>query len=154
MAVAIGVAARSPSTDRLRRRDRGLAARSRPRSDQPGRHSDTSSLRHTVPKRSARKALRTDAQETIVIRGLRATALNRTLADLCRRRPEVKALVAIDMALHRRLTDGTALPCAGTRRLRALAALAAPAESPMETRLRWLLIDAGLSRPEVQKGSA
>jgi len=63
----------------------------------------------------------------------------------------VKALVAIDMALHRGLTDGTALPCAGTRRLRALAALAAPAESPMETRLRWLLIDAGLSRPEVQK---
>ena len=35
--------------------------------------------------------------------------------------------------------------------MRALAALAAPAESPMETRLRWLLIDPGLSRPEVQK---
>lgn len=34
--------------------------------------------------------------------------------------------------------------------MRALASLAAPAESPMETRLRWLLIQAGLPRPEVQ----
>jgi very-short-patch-repair endonuclease len=30
-------------------------------------------------------------------------------------------------------------------------ALAQPAESPMETRLRWLLLKAGLPRPEVQK---
>lgn len=35
-------------------------------------------------------------------------------------------------------------------RLRALAHCAAPAESPMETRLRWLLIKAGLPAPEVQ----
>ena len=35
-------------------------------------------------------------------------------------------------------------------RMRSLALLAAPAESPMETRLRWLLLQAGLSRPEVQ----
>jgi 8-oxo-dGTP pyrophosphatase MutT (NUDIX family) len=28
--------------------------------------------------------------------------------------------------------------------------LAEPAESPMETRLRWLLIEAGLPRPQVQ----
>jgi hypothetical protein len=28
--------------------------------------------------------------------------------------------------------------------------LAEPAESPMETRLRWLLLEAGLPRPEVQ----
>src|SRR5207247_8135387 len=39
---------------------------------------------------------------------------------------------------------------AGASRLRQLAELAAPAESPMETRLRWLLIDAGLPIPEVQ----
>src|SRR5450759_1298226 len=39
---------------------------------------------------------------------------------------------------------------AGARRLRSLAALAAPAESPMETRLRWLLIQRGLPRPDVQ----
>lgn len=35
-------------------------------------------------------------------------------------------------------------------RLRQLSLLAAPAESPMETRLRWLLFQAGLPRPEVQ----
>jgi very-short-patch-repair endonuclease len=36
------------------------------------------------------------------------------------------------------------------RRLGRFDELAEPAESPMETRLRWLLIDAGLPRPEVQ----
>lgn len=35
-------------------------------------------------------------------------------------------------------------------RMRLLAPLAAPAESPMETRLRWLLIQAGLPRADVQ----
>jgi len=35
-------------------------------------------------------------------------------------------------------------------RLHTLALLAARAESPMETRLRWLLIQGGLPRPEVQ----
>ena len=39
---------------------------------------------------------------------------------------------------------------AGARRLRTLAALAERAESPMETRLRWLLLKAGLPHPEVQ----
>ena len=34
--------------------------------------------------------------------------------------------------------------------MRALALLAAPAESPMETRLRWLLIQARLPHPQVQ----
>ena len=38
----------------------------------------------------------------------------------------------------------------GAYRLRELAAIAAPAESPMETRLRWLLIQSGLPAPEVQ----
>jgi very-short-patch-repair endonuclease len=70
----------------------------------------------------------------------------------------VEALVAIDMAVHAGLTDASVL-CryaeeadarAGAGRLRLLAQLAAPAESPMETRLRWLLVQAGLPRPEVQ----
>src|SRR5450759_379009 len=39
---------------------------------------------------------------------------------------------------------------AGARRLRFLAALAVPAESPMETRLRWLLFLRGLPRPDLQ----
>lgn len=34
--------------------------------------------------------------------------------------------------------------------MRNLARFAEPAESPMETRLRWLLLEAGLPRPEVQ----
>lgn len=96
--------------------------------------------------------------EVVSIRGFRATALPRTLAGLCLRRSAVEALVALDMAIHLGLIDSAALgqyaetakgrPGAG--RLRSLASLAAPAESPMETRLRWLLIQAHLPRPEVQ----
>jgi hypothetical protein len=96
--------------------------------------------------------------EVVSIRGLRATALPLTLAGLCLQRPAVEALVAIDMAVHTGLTDAAALvryaeaakgrPGAG--KLRSLAMFAAPAESPMETRLRWLLIKAGLPRPDVQ----
>jgi very-short-patch-repair endonuclease len=98
------------------------------------------------------------ASDTITVRGLRTLALHRALRDLCLRWPEVEALVAIDMALCGRLTDTTALRRyaetaagrPGAKRLRRLAALAAPAESPMETRLRWLLLKRGLPRPEVQ----
>lgn len=96
--------------------------------------------------------------EVVTIRGLRATSLLLTLAGLCLRQSPVEALVAIDMALHRGLTDPGALGRytisakgrPGVSRLRSLATIAAPAESPMETRLRWLLIQAGLPRPEVQ----
>lgn len=96
--------------------------------------------------------------EVVPIRGLRATALPLTLASLCLQLPAVEFLVAIDMAVNAGLTDAAALGRYaeaakgrdGAGRLRSLAALAAPAESPMETRLRWLLIQAGLPRPEVQ----
>jgi very-short-patch-repair endonuclease len=96
--------------------------------------------------------------DVVSIRGLRATALPFTLAGLCLRRPAVEALVAIDMAVRAGLTDAAALGSYaeaakgrhGAGRLRSLAAFAAPTESPMETRLRWLLIQAGLPRPEVQ----
>jgi hypothetical protein len=96
--------------------------------------------------------------EVVTIRGLRATALPLTLAGLCLRRPAVEALVAIDMAVRAGLADAAALVRYaeaakgrhGVGRLCSLAALAAPAESPMETRLRWLLIQAGLPHPEVQ----
>jgi very-short-patch-repair endonuclease len=65
--------------------------------------------------------------------------------------------LGFDMAVHLGLTDTDALRRysdavqgrAGAHRLRSLAALAADAESPMETRLRWLLIQAGLPHPEV-----
>lgn len=96
--------------------------------------------------------------EVVSVRRLRATALPLTLTGLCLQRPAVEALVAIDMAIHRSITDSAALSHyaetakgrPGAARLRALALLGAPAESPMETRLRWLLIQAGLPRPEVQ----
>jgi uncharacterized protein DUF559 len=98
------------------------------------------------------------AGETLEIKGSRVTSMQRTLLDLCANLPPVDALVAIDMACHARLTDKGALGHyadnvkgrRGVARLRQLAALAAPAESPMETRLRWLLIKAGLPVPEVQ----
>lgn len=96
--------------------------------------------------------------EVVSVRGLRAMALSFTLAGLCLERTSVEALVAIDMAVCAGLTDAAALvryadaakgrPGAG--KLRSLAAFAAPAESPMESRLRWLLLRAGLPRPEVQ----
>jgi uncharacterized protein DUF559 len=96
--------------------------------------------------------------DVVSVRGLSVLALPLTLAGLCLQRPAVEALVAIDMAVQRRLTDPAAIADyavkargrAGMYRLRTLAPLAAPAESPMETRLRWLLIQAGLPRPEVQ----
>ena len=89
--------------------------------------------------------------EVVTVRGNRATALTRTLVDLCLGRTAVEALVAIDMALRLGLTDTAKLARygrPGAARLRSLALLAAPAESPMG--LRWLLIQAGLPRPEVQ----
>jgi very-short-patch-repair endonuclease len=78
-------------------------------------------------------------------RGLRATVVHRTLTDLSRQLRGVDALVVIDQAVRLRLVD-----CAGARRLHPIGALAEPAESPMETRLRWLLLQAGLGRPQVQ----
>ena len=98
------------------------------------------------------------ASDVSTIRGLPATAVHRTLCDLCLRLPAVNALIAIDMAVHVGLTDANAIRLysdgrqgrAGVFRLRSLAEIAADAESPMETRLRWLLIQAGLPYPEVQ----
>jgi very-short-patch-repair endonuclease len=96
--------------------------------------------------------------ELVSIRGIHVTALLRTLADLSLRLPPVEALVAVDAAVRKRLTSSIAMARyaisikgrPGAARLRSLAQLAAPAESPMETRLRWLLIEAGLQRPQVQ----
>lgn len=96
--------------------------------------------------------------EVVTVRKLPATHLLWTLSDVCLRYPAVDALVALDMAIRARLTTAAALGRyakmrrgrAGIRTLRFLAPLAAPAESAMETRLRWLLMQARLPRPEVQ----
>ncbi len=98
------------------------------------------------------------SRDVQTVKGLPTTTLHRTLRDLCAKWTPLEALVAIDMALHRQLIDEAGLVeyanAAPTRhgapRLRSLAKLAAPAESPMETRLRWLLLQARLPCPEVQ----
>src|SRR5260370_39696812 len=89
--------------------------------------------------------------DVTTIRGLRGTSTNRTLRDLSLRLPSLDALIAVDMAFHLRLTNeedllrhaGAAHAQAGAHRLRSLASLRAAAESPMETRLRCWLIQAG-----------
>jgi very-short-patch-repair endonuclease len=96
--------------------------------------------------------------ETLEINGIRVTCIHRTLLDLCARSSPVEALVVLDMAVLARLTYQDALlgyagavrGRAGASRLRSLARIAAPAESPMETRLRWLLVKARLPMPDVQ----
>lgn len=118
--------------------------------------SPTNPVEIVVPARSgvrSRDGLRVrhcviSPRETVTVRALRATTLRRTLSDLCLRLSAVEALVIIDMAITAGLTDPSALsrdadamkgrPGGRTRRV------------PMETRLRWLLIQAGLPVPEVQ----
>ena len=93
-----------------------------------------------------------DPTEIAIVRGSRVTTPSRTLLDICVRRPAVEALIALDCAARKRIPidnlDFANRP--GAARLRRLVKLAAPAESPMETRLRWLLLTAGLPLPEVQ----
>lgn len=96
--------------------------------------------------------------EAVAIRGLKATTLLRTLLDLCHRWTPVEALVAIDMAIGLGLTRAAELNRyarairgrQGASRYRSLVRIAGAAESPMETRLRWLLIQARLPCPEIQ----
>ncbi len=96
--------------------------------------------------------------EVVTARGLRGTSIHRTLRDICLGEPPVEALVTLDSALRSRIADREALwryalsvnGLPGSRRMRQLIPLVEPAESPMETRLRWLFIQAGLPRPQVQ----
>jgi very-short-patch-repair endonuclease len=96
--------------------------------------------------------------EILEINGIPVTSVYRTLLDLSARLSPVEALVIVDMALFAHLTDRDALlryaddvkGRHGAYRLRSLARVAAPAESPMETRLRWVLVKARLPAPEVQ----
>ena len=80
----------------------------------------------------------------VPIRGLPATSIHRTLRDICAQSPGLPSLIVLDMALRARIIARNALNGIG------LMSLAEPAESQMETRLRWLLTEAGLPRPQVQ----
>jgi very-short-patch-repair endonuclease len=97
--------------------------------------------------------------DVIRLRGLPVTSALRTALDLGCRPPLVDAVVALDMALHRRLVGLSELlsfaeahrGAKGIATLRRAIELAEPAtESPMETRLRMLLVVARLPRPRAQ----
>lgn len=87
------------------------------------------------------------------------TSALRTVLDLGRSLELVEAVVAVDMALHKRLVEQSELRRSvvanegrkGVAQQRRVVDLAEPgAESAMETRLRLLLVLAGLPRPSVQ----
>lgn len=96
----------------------------------------------------------------VVIRdGLPVTSPLRTCFDMAGRLPLVEAVIGVDMALHAGLVELEALRryvaarrgVAGVVGARRVVDLAEPkAESPMETRLRLLLVRAGLPRPQAQ----
>jgi very-short-patch-repair endonuclease len=88
------------------------------------------------PRSRAGLVVRHGSFETTTARGLPTTTIERTFRDLRRRLPPVEILVLADQALRLRLGR--------------FDELAEPAESPMETRLRWTLLQAGLARPQVQ----
>jgi very-short-patch-repair endonuclease len=98
-------------------------------------------------------------EEIVRRRGLPATSPLRTVVDLAGRDPLTEGVVAADMFLHAGLVSMHKLRTyvaehpgvKGIARLRRVVDLAEPkAESAMETRLRVLLVLAGLPRPEVQ----
>ncbi|MEH1097638.1 endonuclease domain-containing protein [Micromonospora sp. CPCC 205561] len=93
------------------------------------------------------------AQEITRLAGLPVTTGVRTAFDLGRQLPRADALVAVDALLHRRVLKLAALGgyldthsgWPGTAQLREVLTLAEPlTESPMETRVRLVLHDAGL----------
>jgi very-short-patch-repair endonuclease len=105
-----------------------------------------------------RRTLLSD-DDVVRIRGFRATAIARTIADISARLDLTEAVVIADAALYSgRVTLETMTRWAaahsrrpGIRRLRRVIELAEPvAESPMESRLRMLLVLGGLPRPRAQ----
>ena len=114
-----------------------------------------SGRRAHVSVRSTNLAL----EDIVLRRGLPTTSALRTVVDLGGRNPLTEGVVAADMFLHAELVTVVELrtyiathPRAkGVARLRRVVDMAEPkSESPMETRLRMLLVLAGLPRPEVQ----
>jgi hypothetical protein len=104
-----------------------------------------------------RAALATD--EIVLRRRLPATSALRTAVDLGGRSSLTEGVVAADLFLYAELVSIAELlnyvadhpGTKGVARLRRVVDLAEPkTESPMETRLRMLLVIAGLPRPEVQ----
>jgi very-short-patch-repair endonuclease len=110
------------------------------------------------PGMSVRRAA-LSPDEIVVRRGLPVTSALRTVVDLGGREPLTDGVVAADQFLHAGLVTIEELQrfiarnpgAKGVSRLRRVVSLAEPnAESAMETRLRMLLVTAGLPRPEAQ----
>jgi very-short-patch-repair endonuclease len=98
---------------------------------------------------------RLEAEEIVRRKGFRVTSPLRTVVDIASRSDLVEAVVILDAALHKRLIRIEQIEPRpgdrGVRTLRRAIELAEPAtESPMETRLRMVLVLSGLPRPEVQ----
>jgi len=100
-----------------------------------------------------------DDCDVVVRRGFRATSLPRTIFDLSNRLSLTEAVVVADQALHAKLLSHTDLrdwidsraATKGVRKARRVLEFAQTgAESPMETRLRMLLVLNGQPRPELQ----
>jgi len=101
-----------------------------------------------------------DRRDTSVVRGVRATTIERTLADLSARLTITEAVVLADSALHLKLTTTKRLLEAASRShghrcvvaFRRVIELCEPlSESQMESRLRMLLVLAKLPRPVAQQ---
>jgi very-short-patch-repair endonuclease len=97
--------------------------------------------------------------DVVTARGMPATSIVRTIGEVCSRLELVEAVVVADSALNNRFTsvkDLTAWAIAnagqrGVRNLRSVLEHAEPAaESPMESRLRMVLVLGGLPRPRAQ----
>jgi very-short-patch-repair endonuclease len=93
-------------------------------------------------------------------KGFRVTAIERTLADLSATQTLTEVVVLAEAATHARLTTRSRLAAAaraasgrpGVSTFRRVVDLVESAtESPMETRLRMLLLLAGLPRPVAQQ---
>lgn len=104
-----------------------------------------------------RSALR--KSDVVRVRGIPATSIARTVGELCLRLDLVEAVVIADEALHTGRLEPDALTSwadghsghRGMRNLRRVLGLVdAAAESPMESRLRMVLILGGLPRPKAQ----
>jgi hypothetical protein len=98
-------------------------------------------------------------KDVVSIRGKKVTSSLRTFSDICFRLSVTEAVVVADMALRTRLVRPDDLKALCVRRarrfgvasLRRVVGFAEPAsESPMESRLRMLLVLGGLPRPQAQ----
>ncbi|MDG4769461.1 DUF559 domain-containing protein [Solwaraspora sp. WMMD792] len=120
-----------------------------PRSARPGPHPRLAVVHRSLGREDV----------TWLFGGIPLTTEVRTAFDLARSLPRADALAAVDALLHSRVLRREALASyvdfhaglPGVRRVRELLPLVeALSESPMESRLRLLLHDAGLPRPTPQ----